>query len=223
MPSRLAGPAARDVRPPYRAATRRVLPAALLLAVLGAAACQPNTEEARPYADRIAAFRAEKDAFFRSGRETPILPQARDEFLPLAYFPIDPDYVAPAQIVPSQREPAMEMPTSTGQRRMMRRAGTLKFSVKGQPYEMTAFVEADAPNMNRLFVPFADLTNGTETYPAGRYLDLQRTATGFYEIDFNRAYHPYCYYNPTYDCPYPPPENRLKTPIRAGERMRPQK
>ena len=55
---------------------------------------------------------------------------------------------------------------------------------------------------------------------AGRFLDISRNATGIYELDFNRAYHPYCYYNPTYECPYPPRENRLKIPIRAGERVK---
>ena len=77
-----------------------------------------------------------------------------------------------------------------------------------------------APDVDHLFVPFTDLTSGTETYPAGRYLDLDRTPTGIYVIDFNRAYHPYCYYNPTFDCPYPPAENRLRIPIRAGERLK---
>ncbi len=43
-----------------------------------------------------------------------------------------------------------------------------------------------------------------------------------YLIDFNRAYHPYCYYNPRFDCPYPPAQNRLPVPVRAGERMRAQ-
>jgi uncharacterized protein (DUF1684 family) len=51
-------------------------------------------------------------------------------------------------------------------------------------------------------------------------MDLVRNGTGIYEVDFNRAYIPYCYYNPTYECPYPPPENRLKIPIRAGEKMK---
>ena len=64
---------------------------------------------------------------------------------------------------------------------------------------------------------FSDLTSGTETYPAGRYIDLYRNATGLYELDFNRAFNPYCYYNESYDCPFPPPENRLQLPIRAGE------
>ena len=55
--------------------------------------------------------------------------------------------------------------------------------------------------------------------PAGRYLDLERTATGIYDLDFNRAYHPFCLFNATYDCPFPPRENRLPIPIRAGERL----
>jgi uncharacterized protein (DUF1684 family) len=61
-----------------------------------------------------------------------------------------------------------------------------------------------------------------ETYSAGRYLDLKPTATGFYVIDFNRAYNPTCAYNPTWECPYPPAENRLKVAIRAGEKAPPE-
>jgi uncharacterized protein (DUF1684 family) len=37
-------------------------------------------------------------------------------------------------------------------------------------------------------------------------------------VDFNRAFNPYCAYNNTYDCPFPPPSNRLKVAIRAGEK-----
>ena len=59
-------------------------------------------------------------------------------------------------------------------------------------------------------MPFADLTTGKDTYPAGRYLDIHPTSTGFYTIDFNMAYNPTCAYNETYDCPFPPPSNRLE-------------
>jgi uncharacterized protein (DUF1684 family) len=114
----------------------------------------------------------------------------------------------------------MEMPTSTGQRRQMQRVGRLEFALKGHSLTLGAFVEAGSQSFDRLFVPFTDLTSGSETYPAGRYLDLDRTRTGIYIVDFNRAYNPYCYYNPTYDCPYPPRENRLQVPIRAGEKMK---
>jgi uncharacterized protein (DUF1684 family) len=112
------------------------------------------------------------------------------------------------------------MPTSTGTSRQMRRAGMLEFSLKGQPMTLTAFVDLTDRNLNHLTVMFSDLTSGIETYSAGRYLDLSRNPTGIYDLDFNLAYHPYCYYNVSYECPYPPPENRLKVPIHAGERMK---
>jgi uncharacterized protein len=173
-----------------------------------------------PYPEQVAADRQRKDAAFASSGDSPVTPNTRAQFLPLAYFPVDEGYRVPAMLAPSEGEPAIEMPTSTGKRRAMRRAGRLQFSVRGQPLALTAFVEADDRQMTRLFVPFGDQTNGAETYPAGRYLDLDRTGTGLYDLDFNRAYHPYCYYNPQYDCPYPPRENRLALPIRSGERSR---
>ena len=93
----------------------------------------------------------------------------------------------------------------------MQRIGALEFTLKGQPLKLTAFAEATDTELRRLFVPFHDLTNGTDTYPGGRYLDLDRTATGVYDLDFNRAYHPFCLFNATYDCPVPPRENRLRS------------
>ena len=197
-----------------------VVAASLSLFGTLAPACSPRGQPVVPYRERIEALRAEKDRVFGTASDTPILAARRGELLPLGYFAIDESYVVAATLAPSEMEPAMEMPTSTGQRRQMRRAGTLKFSLKGHPLQLTAFIEADSPDMNRLFVPFGDMTNGTETYAAGRYIDLARSPSGFYEVDFNRAYHPYCYYNETYDCPYPPPENRLSLPVRAGERIR---
>jgi hypothetical protein len=203
---------------------RRHRPTAAItaLCVMGAfaPACTPRGQAPLPYPQRVQALRDAKDRFFATSGETPIPAGRRQQFLPLAYFAIDESYNVAAALAPSEREPAIEMPTSTGQRRLMRRAGTLKFALKGQPLQLTAFVDADSADMNRLFVPFGDMTNGTETYAPGRYLDLERSATGLYEVDFNTAYHPYCYYNETYDCPYPPPENRLPLPVRAGERIR---
>ena len=101
----------------------------------------------------------------------------------------------------------------------MRKVGALGFSVGGTSYTLTAFVDAEAPDMRRLFVPFGDLTNGAETYKGGRYLDLDRTPTGLYDLDFNRAYHPYCVYDAAYICPVPPRENRMTVAIKAGERL----
>ena len=191
----------------------RLAAACLLIAL---AAC---TAEERPYDEEIAARRAEIDRFMRESPQSPIPAARRSGFPPLTYFQIDPDYRVPAALTVARGTDVIEIPTSTGQRRRMRRIGTLDFMVKGQPLTLTAFADADSGDIDRLFVPFGDLTNGTETYPGGRYLDLDRTATGVYDLDFNRAYHPYCVFNSEYDCPFPPRENRLKVPIRAGEKL----
>jgi uncharacterized protein (DUF1684 family) len=204
----------------WRAGLRSALVLAALAAVTAVDVGCGRRAAVVPYAERIAQIRFSKNEFLETAADSPVPPPRRTELLPLGYFPIDPSYSVPAVLTPFTGEPALEMPTSTGLRRQMRRAGTLRFSLKGHPLQLTTFVEADAPTMDRLFLPFGDLTNGTETYAAGRYLDLDRSSSGLYEIDFNLAYHPYCYYNPTYDCPYPPAENRLKLPVRAGERMK---
>ena len=188
---------------------------AVLLA-LTAIACTPKE---RPYTEVIAAHRAEYDDFMRNSTKSPIPQAQRASFKPINYFPIDEAYRVPASFTPIQSDDYLEMDTSDGAKRRMRRIGKLDFTVKGQKHALTAFVDAAENDTRRLFVPFGDLTAGTETYPGGRYLDLDRMPSGVYDLDFNRAYHPYCYYNPEYVCPVPPRENRLQVPIRAGEKL----
>jgi uncharacterized protein (DUF1684 family) len=208
----------------FKTGTGAILAVAVVVVVVavtcGSIACGGKSPQDLPYSQQIAADRGAKDSQFAEASDSPVKADKRGQFLPLAYYAPDEMYRVPAMLAPFEGEEAIEMPTSTGKRREMRRAGQLKFSVKGQTLTLTAFVEATDRQMARLFVPFADQTNGTETYPAGRYLDLTRTATGLYDLDFNRAYHPYCYFNDEYDCPFPPAENRLGIPIRAGERMK---
>lgn len=189
---------------------------AALLGVLLLCAC---TAAPAPSAPDVATWRAEKDRYMRESPESPVPPAQRATFAPLPYYDIDPGYRVPAALTVSPGEAVLELPTSTGQRRRMRRIGSLDFTLKGQQLSLSAFVDADTNDVSRLFVPFGDLTNGTETYAGGRYLDLERTATGIYDLDFNRAYHPFCVFNAEYDCPYPPRENRLPVLIRAGERL----
>jgi uncharacterized protein len=190
--------------------------AVLCLAALLTSCSGKPPEKGGDYVAEIAAARSAKDAEFLKNPD-PIPEEKKGEFLPLAYFPIDPEYAVPAVLRPSDDQTAIDMPTSTGTIRKLRRAGSLEFMLKGQPLKLTAFVE---PGATTLFVPFSDLTSGTETYAAGRFMDLTPRQNDVYVVDFNRAYIPYCYYNFTYECPIPPPENRLKIPVRAGERMK---
>jgi uncharacterized protein (DUF1684 family) len=190
----------------------------LALTLLGLVAC---TAAAIPYEQEIATWRADKDRFMRESSQSPVVAGERAAFPPLPYYPINPEYRVPASLTVARAADVLEMQTSTGQRRRMQRIGALEFTLRGQALKLTAFGEENDAELRRLFVPFHDLTSGSETYPGGRYLDLERTATGVYDLDFNRAYHPFCVFNATYDCPVPPRENRLAVPIRAGEILAP--
>ena len=189
-----------------------------LLALLALACTAPAPDDSI-YLDLIAADRAQKDQSFLDASDSPVPPEDRDTFLPLSYYPPELDYRVPAELQVAEERPVFDMPTSTGQMRPMQRVGVLEFTLQGETRTLSALIEVENPTLDLLFVPFADETNGSETYNAGRYLELDLTMTGLYDLDFNRAFHPYCYYDETYDCPFPPPENRLPTAILAGERL----
>ena len=195
--------------------------AIVLVSIVAGCSSGPAAPNATSYIENIVEKRLEKDQFFReNSSESPVPGDQQDKFLPLNYFPVNPALRVPAAIRIADKQPIFEMPTSTGTLREMRQVGTLEFMLKGQAMTLGAFVDANQSALEFLFVPFSDLTTGTETYEAGRYLDIERTATGIYVIDFNEAYSPYCAYNATYECPYPPASNRLKVRIEAGERLK---
>jgi len=191
-----------------------------VLAALCAAGCTsgPPAPDESSYVQQIEQARAAKDREWRASTD-PIPAERRDIFLPLRYYPPDPNYAVPAALRLSDTRPVIEMPTSTGTLRRMELVGTLEFTVQGQKLSLGALVPAGTQRIEELFVPFADQTTGKETYSAGRYLDIEPTATGLYTIDFNRAYNPYCAYSPYYSCPVPPGENILPVEVRAGEKM----
>jgi uncharacterized protein (DUF1684 family) len=199
--------------------------ALLLLAVFSTTGCSsgpPPPTDGRPYEERVAADRAKKDADFSApdNRYSPILPEKRAAFQGLPYYPVRPEYRVPAALAETRANPpvVMELPNTAHELERKVKVGTLSFTIAGTPYTLSAFAD-DARRLQTIWVPFRDLTSGLETYGGGRYLDLDRTATGLYDLDFNRAYHPYCVYDASWVCPYPPGENRLPVAIRAGERL----
>ena len=195
---------------------------AVILAVMigAAAACSsgPSAPDDEAYASELVEARAAKDETFREASDSPVPREKREAVLPLKYFSVDPAYAVPAVLKLSEERPVFEMPTSSGALRRMQLVGVLQFTLQGQPRSLGAFVEDGTQQITRLFVPFADMTTGKDTYSAGRYLDIEPTGTGYYTIDFNRAYNPYCAYNASYECPYPPPSNRLDVAVTAGEK-----
>jgi uncharacterized protein (DUF1684 family) len=191
------------------------------LALLAACSSGPSAPDDSQYIERLSAARVVKDQAFKEASDSPIPADKRNKILPLAYFPIDPNYAVPAVLRLSEDRPVFDMLTSSGEPRRMQLVGTLEFTLRGETRRLGAFVPDGTEQITTLFVPFADQTTGKETYAAGRYLDIDPTTTGYYTIDFNRAYNPDCAYSPTFECPFPPSSNRLTTEVRAGEKAPP--
>jgi uncharacterized protein (DUF1684 family) len=181
--------------------------------------------EHRPmdYAEAIEDFRARKDAYFKDAHGSPIPEGEREAFTGLPYYPIDETLKFEGLTLAPYTgdEPSnFHIPTSDGKLRPAHRAGVLEFTLDDQRLALTAYT-FDGGDEESLFVPFLDPSSGTETYGAGRYLDLDPEDDGTYTLDFNLAYHPSCVYDMRFSCPLTPRENRLPVRIAAGERLAP--
>lgn len=178
-------------------------------------------DETNEMAAELLEYRSQKDEFFRTDPGSPLAPADRDGFAGLAYYP--PVAALSFEVVPEPFEApeTVVLETSDGSEREYVRWARLPFTVEGVEAGLTVFRDAET---GHLFLPFRDSASGSESYGAGRYLEVpileedeHREPTLVY-LDFNYAYHPFCAYNPNFSCPLPPGENWLAVPIRAGER-----
>lgn len=159
-------------------------------------------------------FRREKDEFFGRHPQSPLTPDQKRGFVGLHYFPENAALQLEVQAEPFVDQQSMQMQTSTGDVQTYIRQARFKFQVEGQEAELTIY-----RNENGYFLPFADSLAGAETYPAGRYLEPESLPGNRFLVDFNLAYNPNCAYNEMWSCPITPAENRLRVPIRAGEKL----
>jgi uncharacterized protein len=194
-------------------------PIFILLILSACSSPQPSNRIRLEPKDPIIQERISKDAAFRLD-ESPIPPQNRPGFHGLSYFPVDSGFRFSVRLHRYSAPDRVKLGTNTGEIRSGLRYGYFDFPVGNQTCRLQAYrLEDNAESGgSMLFVPFRDSTSGKETYGAGRYIDLKENTSGTYELDFNRAYNPYCAYNPEFSCPVPPAENTLNVPIRAGEK-----
>lgn len=168
--------------------------------------------------DRVGDHRDEKDEFFADHPQSPIRPDDREGFDGLAYFDLDPDYRVVARFSRAQSPETVNLETTRGPPAEYARVAVFGFELGGDHHTLAAY---SLESEDTLFVPFADETNGEETYHRGRYLDVDPgdAETGDdVVLDFNLAYNPFCAYSDTFSCALPSEENHLDVAVRAGER-----
>lgn len=142
--------------------------------------------------------------------------EAIQSFETIETYPFDPAWVFEGTFIahPESRAVPFEYVRETPGHRNLAVPGEIKTTIQGVEYSLDAFDDEGT-----LILVFADPTNGSETYPAGRFLVLPKEENSSKVIiDFNRAYVPPCGFSIAYNCPLPPPQNRLKVPVRAGEK-----
>lgn len=162
--------------------------------------------------------RHEKDRFLKAHPRSPIPREKRDAFEGLSYYEPDPAYRFTVPLDEADAGEQVQVPRTGGDEVTYERAGTLTLELPDGEITLSAY-RTENHGEDELFVPFKDATSGEETYGAGRYLEVERLDDGRWLVDFNEAYHPFCAFDEGYTCPLPPPENRVKVPIRAGERL----
>ncbi len=175
---------------------------------------EPSKQIKNSYEQRVSNYQDSVSAVYASGANDVLEKKDVSTSTKLDFFPPNQKFRIRANFIRIEGGESFEMATSTDRLPVYTPYGKLSFKLDNKDLELTLYQSKDYPES--LFCPFKDLTNGNESYGAGRYLDFDLADTIHPIVDFNYCYNPYCAYNPNFSCPIPPVENHLKVSIEAG-------
>ena len=137
----------------------------------------------------------------------------------IQYFPPNIDFKVLAKINRLTNNDTIQFMTSKGTPKLYLKFALLEFKLKGKIHKLPIYKPFKQSDKNEILLCFNDKTNGISTYEGGRYIDINFKNAQRIEIDFNKAYNPFCVYNAKYLCPIPPKENFIDEEIIAGEKI----
>ena len=176
-------------------------------------------DDERAYVEGLQQQRVQREASFRTAEWSPVPVEKRAGWDGLEYYPVDPKLRVQGPLIRKVNGRRFEIVTTSGELRPCREIGWFVVDLGAGPEQLPVYELLDQGRQGEnLFVPFADATTGTETYPAGRYLEVVQIDRGLYLLDFNTVYNPSCAYGGSFQCPVAPLESHLKAAVRAGER-----
>lgn len=199
-----------------------VLP--LLLAACGDGMPPDLCQEAPPddrdaYVQEVERARSEREQAFRSQSWSPVPESRRADWEGLQYYPVDPSLRLQGPLIRVVNGRRFDIVTTSGELRPCREIGYFLVDLGAGPEKLPVYELLDQRSREEnLFIPFADATTGTETYPAGRYLEVEPVERGLYLLDFNTVYNPSCAYGGSFQCPVAPEESHLRAAVHVGER-----
>lgn len=177
---------------------------------------------AQSYTEQIAKHRESYKQDFIKESNSPL---KGNDLQNLHFYDADSNYKVLANVEILKNEKVFKMPTYDGTSKEFYRYAKISFILNGKATTMTLYksiaLSGNPAYKDLLFLPFTDETNNKETYGGGRYIDLssKEIINNKIEVDFNKAYNPYCAYSDGYRCPVPPEENDLQLEIKAGEKL----
>ena len=135
-------------------------------------------------------------------------------FAGVPVFDFDERFVVPARFTPfEQVRDVVVGAVVEGLTHHQDAVGTVSFEIGGTPASLVVFRGARGAQ-----VQFTDATSGVTTTGTTRSLALpEPDVAGGLVLDFNRTQNLPCAFTDHATCPLPPPENRLRVAIEAGE------
>jgi len=178
------------------------------------------TPEEEKYIAEVEQERLEKDEYMRDDPNSPFNYKGPIEFHPLNYFDVDPAWVFKSKLYEYENKDTVSVFGTKGEERKSVRYGYVTINYENQNININVYQGATRSGGVYYSIWFTDKTTNNESYGVGRYLDFElvNDPGHEYEIDFNRAYNPYCSYSPNYSCAIPTKEDYIDIPITAGEK-----
>ena len=139
--------------------------------------------------------------------------EARQDFQGVSRFPVVQNWRIPGRLIPETEE--VDVESVVGVTTSEKSPGWAEFDYGGKAYRVRLIGE---PEDKKFFLVFSDETAGKSTYPACRFLYVERGTGDELVLDFNNSINPACAFTSFATCPLPPKENILDFPVEAGEK-----
>ncbi len=178
------------------------------------------TDEMKDYVENLMKERAEKDSSFQFETHSPFNRDTTIEFENLKYYEPNPDFIFKSKLFYNSVPDSVVIMGTKGEARAVLVLGYVELNYIDKTYKVNVYRGFAKTGEAYHSIWFTDRTTGKDTYGVGRYLDMELSEDKdfVYEIDFNRAYNPYCAYSALYTCPIPREEDFIDISIEAGEK-----
>ena len=158
--------------------------------------------------------RAQWEALMTSGADSPLPEEKQSTFPGLRFYSYDPEWRFVGDLQRLDPARVVAVPDTKGHTQAYLDYG--RFPIEHDGRVATLSVHRPAEHPEQYFIAFTDSTTGSATYGGGRYVHLDSLDAHRFVLDFNKAYNPYCAWDPSWICPVPPRENALPFAVRAG-------